>query len=391
VTAADGEGRVDLGGVRAAPSQVWGGIRLVPLLREEPYHDLRLYTAEAPDGGAAAAVRTGPRTAYVGYVPHALVAAWDGADPAAAYGTQLREDPARGSWVPSGVPLRSYRRMARRVDRRAVRFLPQHLALEGYLSLHFGGPSVVWDEWSRQAVRRGLSPRAEQAYTGAEVAGLREALRVFEIHEGQCGVLVYAADALAAAFVLPHPEDYLAVHRSLIHALYGETIYHYARLSGPVPDFAARIDDRGVDSLAALRGRAEGELRSWTAFHDTTLAGGLLTGSVRWERVYRMGRFALSRFLPPFRPQGEQCIGEAIADERGRTAYLSTFRLTDSQIRRGHLLTRLAAQDWHLGATAEAMGVPAAELVRRLEQAGFAALLRQDVRDHYRAARRRGG
>ncbi|MFF8376398.1 hypothetical protein ACF07V_09750 [Streptomyces sp. NPDC015661] len=35
--------------------------------------------------------------------------------------------------------------------------------------------------------------------------GLGEALRVFELHPGQCGLLLYVTDALAAAFVVPHP------------------------------------------------------------------------------------------------------------------------------------------------------------------------------------------
>src|SRR6266540_1565225 len=55
-----------------------------------------------------------------------------------------------------------------------LRFLPQHLALEGYLALHFGGPEVAWEEWSRRAIAQGLSPRCEAAYVGAEVPGLDE-------------------------------------------------------------------------------------------------------------------------------------------------------------------------------------------------------------------------
>ena len=31
------------------------------------------------------------------------------------------------------------------------------VALEGYLALHFGGPSVAWSEYSREALRRGLT------------------------------------------------------------------------------------------------------------------------------------------------------------------------------------------------------------------------------------------
>ncbi|MFI8180184.1 hypothetical protein ACIF70_06620 [Actinacidiphila glaucinigra] len=79
---------------------------------------------------------------------------------------------------------------------------------------------------------------------------------------------------------------------------------------------------------------------------------------------------------------------EAVTDRRGRTVYLKTFRLSESQARRGHLLDRLAAHDWYLARTAAALGVDEAHLGRRLESAGFGSLLRQDVLDGHRARAR---
>ncbi|WP_309147796.1 hypothetical protein [Streptomyces sp. NTH33] len=101
-----------------------------------------------------------------------------------------------------------------------------------------------------------------------------------------------------------------------------------------------------------------------------------------------MGRFTLSRFLPPFRPRQDNHIGEAITDEHGRTVYLKTFRLSENQVRRGHLLSRLAAHDWHLADTAAELGLTEAQLGLRLETSGFGRLLRQDVLDHYRGRTR---
>ncbi|MBI0297238.1 hypothetical protein JBE04_22910 [Streptomyces sp. PRKS01-29] len=379
---------LELTGLTALPAQTWGAIRLVPLVRDEPIADLRLDARLYGDDLAAVALDR--RTAYYAYVPHGFVATWtaDGT-PAAAYGTRLRREDERRADPPPCVSLRFHRRMARRVDRDRVRFLPLHLALEGYLALHFGGPAVVWEEWSHRAVSHGLSPRVEQAYTGAEVAGLGDALRVFEIHPGQCGVLLYAADALAAAFVVPHPDDYRALHPSLLHDLYGELVHHYATLHGPVPDFRARIADGAVSSLAGLRAEAARQRAEWADFHATALAGGLLEEAYQVQRVRRMGPFALSRFLPPFHRRTEQHIGETITHEDGRLAYLKTFRLSEHQVRRGHLLTRLAAADWNLGAAAGLLGVTPAQLALRIEAAGFGALLRQDVLDHYRAEARR--
>ncbi|MCH0539123.1 hypothetical protein I3F58_06035 [Streptomyces sp. MUM 203J] len=379
--------RIDLGGLTAGPSQVWGGIRLVPLLRERPVEGLRLRRELYEDHTGL--VRLDERHAYVSYVPHGFVADWSGTPGAAgteerrqsaAYGTQM------GTGTPVAVPVRGLHRPARKAGdgpaRGRLRFLPLHLALEGYLALHFGGPSVVWDEWSRAAVRRGLSPREEQAYAGADVRGLAEALRIFEIHPDQCGVMVYAADALAAAFVVPHPDDYRALHPSLVQDLYGELVHQYAYYGAPVPEFTARIDDaRGtVRTLADLRRAARAQEREWTAGHDTVMARELLETPYACERVQRKGRFGLYRFLPPFARDGlGQHIGEMITDHRGRTAYLKTFRLSDGQVRRGYLLRRLADTDWHLGHTAEAMGIGYGELVARIRRAGFGSLLNPHV------------
>ncbi|PWJ05739.1 hypothetical protein DKG34_20840 [Streptomyces sp. NWU49] len=374
--------RLDLAGMEARPSQVWGAVRLVPLVRDEPVEDLRLHARLYGDATIPVEVR--PRRAYVSYVPHGFVATWTGdGTPAAAYGTQMPTDGDSASLATTG--LRFHRRTARREAKHRLRFLPLHLALEGYLALHFGGPSIAWEEWSQRAVRRGLSPRTEEAYLGTEVRGLADALRVFEIHPGQCGVLLYVADALAAVFAVPHPDDYRALHPTLLQDLFGELIHHYATLMPPVPDFRARVDDARIRSLAELRTAVADQEDAWARFHDTTMAGGLLDHAYTWRTVHRTGRFTLSRFLPVFRPKEENHIGEAITDERGRIVYLKTFRLSESQVRRGHLLDRLAAHDWHLADTAAGLGVTEAQLGLRLESAGFGHLLRQDVLDRYRS------
>ncbi len=101
-----------------------------------------------------------------------------------------------------------------------------------------------------------------------------------------------------------------------------------------------------------------------------------------------MKSFTLWRFLPPFvRDRGGQHIGETITDHRspitdhrGQVAYLKTFRLSDPQIRRGHLLRTLAGADWELDRAAAALGSGREELIRRLRAAGFSALLRGGVR-----------
>ncbi|WP_367652210.1 hypothetical protein [Streptomyces sp. LB8] len=286
--------------------------------------------------------------------------------------------------------LHVQRRTVRREAAHRLCFLPLHLALEGCLSPHFGGPAVAWEQWSRRALRQGLFPRVEAAWLGADVPGLADALRVFEIHPGQCGVLVHLADAPAAAFVVPHPEGYRVLHPPLLQDLHGDLVHHYATLMPPVPDFRSRIDDTRIRSLADLRKAAREQVARWADFHDTTMVSGLLEQERTWQWVQRMGRFTLFRFLPPFRLRQDNHIGEAIADEHGRTVCLKTFRLSENQVRRGHLLSRLAAHDWHLADTAAALGTTEARLGLRLEAAGFGHLLRQDVLDHYRGQTRAG-
>jgi hypothetical protein len=369
------------------PAQVWGSVRLVPLLRSAPITDLRLHAALRPDNELDV-VRVAPRTAYIAFVPHAFVATWtpDGS-PAAAFGTQLA--PSTDRMYPECVSLRFEPKMARRTDPGRLRFLPLHLAMDGYLALHFGGPTVAWAEWSAQALRHGLSPRVEAAYSGAVVPGLRDALRIFEILPDQCGMLLYVADALASAFVVGHPDDYRAMHPTLVQDMYGELIWQYGSMYDGVQEFRVRLDDAGITSLADLRAAVARAGDDWRTFHTVMSAGlfGVTPSTV--DTVYRMSDYTLSRFLPPFDPLRENHIGEMITDRDGRLAYLKTFRLSAAQARRGHLLAGLAASDWHVDRTAEALGTTRIDLISRIERAGFGYMLRRDVLDGVRAARRR--
>ncbi|RKR86804.1 hypothetical protein BDK92_1072 [Micromonospora pisi] len=371
--------RIDLTGLTVAPDQTWGAVRLVPLLRPVPISDLRLH-ARLYDPDELSIVDIGHRTAYISYVPHAFVASWTTDDtPAAAYGTQLR-DPAASS-APTGIRLAFRRRMARRDDKQRLRFLPLHLATEGYLALQFGGPPIAWQEWTRHAVTRGLSPRVEATYSGTAIPGLDDALRIFEIHPDQCGMVLYVADTLAAAFVVSHPDDYRALHPTLLQDFYGELLFQYAHLYPAVPGFTARLDDTAIASVADLRAQLAQARADWAAFH-TVMAGGLLAAErLTFTPVNRMGRFTLSRFLPALDPDTENHIGETITDDTGQLAYLKTFRLSAAQTRRGHLLSQLAAHDWDLDTTATALGTDRQGIALRLDNAGFGHLLRPDIID----------
>jgi hypothetical protein len=366
--------RIDLSALRTGPSQVWGALRLVPLLRDEPVENLRLHGIAYGDVRHSS-VKITNRVSYHAYIPHGFVADWnrDSGDrnQSAAFGTQI----VGADGAVRSMPVEAHHRMAQKAGKRRVRFLPLHLAMEGYLALHFEGPTIAWKEWSDRVIRHGLSPRSEAAYRGTAIPDLQDALRVFEIHEGQCGVLVYAADALAAAFVVPHPEDYRELHPTLLLDMYGELVYQYALMMPAVQEFHASLDGR-IDSLADLRTAAEAQTRSWAAFHDRVMANALLEHDYTAERAYQMGDYELLRFRPAFKPGEENHIGEAITDAEGRIAYLKTFRLSEAQLRRGYLLELLATHDWRLARAAAAIGTTSEELRNRIRAAGYEMLLR---------------
>ena len=362
---------VALTGLRPAPAQQWGGVRLVPLLRDQIHGDLRL-TRRRVD---ALAVDVGDGTGYFGFMPHAYVLDWNAeGQPLAAHGAQLLTPGSRSPPRKTAV----LHRMAKREDRNSLRFVPLHLAMEGFLSLHFGGPDVAWTEYSREALSRGLSPRSERSMPGLWLAGLADALRVFEIHEHQVGVLVFVADALASAFVVPHPEDYRALHRSLLADFYGELLYQYGLLHSAVQSIDLRLDAARIHTLAGLRAAVQLGRDEWHE-HTALLTSGLLERETHWQSVYQAGPFRLRRFIGDLVPDRESHIGEAIVRKTGELEYLKTFRLSAAQIRRAYLLGQLAAHDWHLGRTAEALGDTYQGLLVRLRNAGFGHLLKPHI------------
>lgn len=378
-----------LNGLTIAPSQVRGTVRLVPLRRRDAPGDLRLAKRAYREDVAVVSL-DGPLLApgikYMSYVPHGLVMSWNSDGSAvAAFGAGLAAADGKrfaGSWA----SLRVLPRMAKREARNQLRFLPMHLAMEGFLGLYFSGPEIAWSEYSRRAIQRGLDPRSETAYGGEEIVGFEDALRTFEIHEDQVGVLVFVADALASAFVTPHPHDYRALHRTLLQDFYGELIYQYGLLYDDVLPLEVALDADTIGGLADLRA-ALGRVRTDWADFQGFMAHNLLGRPVRAERVYQAGPFTLQRFVTDLGLTGENHIGEAIVRDDGRLEYLKTFRLSAIQTRRAYLLQLLAEADWHLDTAAHQLRVTRDDFVLRLEKAGFGYLLAGEVRDAARKSR----
>ncbi len=373
-------------GLRLGTPQAAGAFRLVPLLRDNAPGDLRIAARDYGPGPAVVGVDARPLEPgikYVSYVPHAFVVSYasNGGDAVesteAAFGAKLGRE-ARSC---RGVNL--VHRMVKGEGSSAAggrfRMLPLHLAMEGFLALHFGGPDVLWAEYSRHARRFGLSPRFETSASGAALAGFDEALRVFEIAPAQVGSIVLAADALAAAFVVSHPDDYRRLHRSLLEDFYGELIYRYALLHPETARAEAEpFDASRVESLDDLRAEVARARLQWAEF-GALAAAGLAGRAVFASRVRDAGPFRLERFSTRLRPDEECHVGERIVRADGTLEYLKSYRLSAAQVRRGHLLETLAAAGWRLDDAAATLGSAPDEFIRRLQNAGLGYLLAPGV------------
>jgi hypothetical protein len=333
---------ITLQGLRFASPQVLGAVRLVPICRDQAPGDLRI-ARQSFDSNQPEFVQTAARQTYASYIPHALIVTHSVDGEEAAFGSRFVEAKSKGS---NGRVLH---RMVKRDKHSANRFrmLPMHLAMEGLLAYQFGGPSICWTEYSKQAITRGLSPRWEQSVKGSWLPGLQEALALFEVHPHQVGVMIFVADALASVFVTSHPNDYFELHHSLIEDFYGALLVEYGLLYPTTQIGETRIDASTIDSLAKLRNAVTRARDDWAAYAEF-LAAGLFKRSVQFESVRHFGEFKLERFIAELDPAQECHIGERIIRTDGALEYLKTYRMSAAQVRRAHLLQKLATAEWNL-------------------------------------------
>lgn len=386
------EEALDLRGLHPRPSQVLRSVRLVPLCRAPAgsppgegapaREDLRLYArAYGADPDSTVGVVDLGKAAYVSYIPHGLVLSYtEDGSPAAALGAALIQG-ERGHGHGRARPPRQvalHHRMVKREGDGVLRFLPLHLAMEGFLSLCFGGPDIAWSAYSRQALRDGLSPRTERSVSGRGLPDLSDALRVFELHDDQCGMLLFVGEALASAFVVPRPADYRMLHRTLLCDLFGETLVYYGRYQRMAPDGGVRLPERVADA-AELRQALLSARTAWAAA-PLGLADGVIGRPAPMETVYRAGPFLLQRFVTDLDLARDNHLGERIIHAGdGTVQYLKTYRLSDRQTRRAYLLQRLSRSDWDLDQTAAVLSTTKAQLIQRLIGAGFGYLLHESL------------
>lgn len=382
--------KLEPAGLRLAPSQVWGGLRLVPVLRDSVREDLRFARRTYDDALTVVTLEgelKAPGLKYCSYIPHGLVMSWGNRQAEAVHGTQLQAPDGKRVKV-GPLTVRLLHRMVHREDRNQLRMLPLHLAMEGFLAMHFGGPDIAWTEYSREALSRGLNPRMESSVPGWANAALDGALRTFELHEKQVGLLLFNADVLLSACVVSHPDDYRALHRTLLEDFYGELLLQYGFI-GDVPELGLDLDASRISSLEGLRAAVSRMRTDWADFH-AFMAGGLFGAPVTSERIYDAGPFLLQRFHTSLKPSEENHLGEAIIRDDGTLEYLKTYRLSSAQTRRAYLLQQLALSGWKLEGAAERFNTTRDDLVLRLRNAGFGYLLKEHVLEEATRRAKRG-
>ncbi len=362
-----------LKGLAFAPSQCFGGIRLVPILRSGKASGLRISKRSYQQGGRQVALNASGRSRYHSYIPHGFIISWDEKGlPVSAYGTNLS---VYGKQFGESTGL--VHRMAKRKAGKHLRVLPLHLAMEGFLSLQFGGPPIAWAEYSSAALKLGLSPRTESSFSGRWITGLEEALRIFEIHETQVGVACFVADALASVFVVSHSDDYRLLHLSILEDFFGDLLYQYGLLYNSVQEDVGLLELDG-SSFASLRAGLS-QLREQVAGVSKQMLDGLCSRPISSEKIYQAGPYQLKRFMTDLSLQGENHIGEMIQNEAGEMEYLKTFRLSTAQTKRAYLLRSLAEHQWNIADTAKFFGQSPEAWMLRMHNAGFGYLLKDHV------------
>lgn len=376
--------KIDLKGLTIAPSQIWGAVRLVPLIRKQQRADLRLLKQNYKQD--LTFVEVEKDIYYSSYIPHGLVVTWSEGKPDVAMGGQLFKSKQKHSHNVSKIGM--MHRMVKRESKNALRMLPLHLAMEGFLAMHFNAPEIAWQEYSKRAISRGLSPRVEYSVSGRGINTYEDALRLFEIHQHQVGVLVFIGEVLASAFIVPTHQDYRALHNSLLEDFYGETFY-YCGLYGKAYDLESTINEKKINSFEDLEKAIATVRQEWADFQGF-MAADILEREIKSTRVYTAGNFSLQRFITDLSLWGNNYIGETIVDELGIVQYLKIYGLSKAQTKRAYLLQTLAANKWNLEQTANSLGDRFEHFIKRIENAGFGYLINNQVREQCAKKRKQG-
>ncbi|MEP3891590.1 MAG: hypothetical protein ABJN69_14110 [Hellea sp.] len=373
--------KLELKGLSVGAPQILGHIRIVPILRpsfKTKPSKLRMgiQNYDAPYG----IVDTGDAYYASTYMPHGLIATWEDGNPVATYGASFTKTSSKNvnARQHQGRKHKSqiFTRMAKQVDKSALRLLPRHMAMEGFLSMYFKGPEIAWSEYSREVFKQGLSVRSETGLGREYFSGIDAALKTFEIHEAQVGAVLFIADVMADILVLSHPDDYKNLHKSLI-ADYFAMEFQYLREDSISQQGWVKL--RGAKDLDDLE-LAVKELQTAWGESQAWMTQGLIDRDIKSTRIYSAHDFSLQSFITDYKASfDDNFIGEIITNKEGDVEYLKAFALSKAQTKRVFLLDLLAEHSWNIEAAARAAGQDYDAFVLRMEKAGFGYILRPHV------------
>lgn len=265
--------------------------------------------------------------------------------------------------------------MRQKIAPKTLRMLPQHLDLEGLLARHFGGPDIAHSYYDHAVFRSGLSPRFETFRQGSEFPDLGEALRLFERYPQQVGMVVYVGDGLAGATVMPHPDDYAAMHMTFLTDYFAKTLYWYGLMNNEVPKFAFAMPNRTYRSLSDIKAVFQS---TYDEFVELELDLELLLEDrdLIENSEYKMGDYELSTFLTDLAITEGQLAGERIVRSDGTLAYLKLSRLDAEQAERAQLLEVLARHEWDLHEAASSRNQSTWQLFRDFQDRGLGYLFK---------------
>ena len=376
-------------GLSFAPSQVWGSVRLIPLIRNTPIEDLRISKREYEADFSM--VKSG-RGAYLSNIPHGLVLDW-GQDNSfkSSFGSKFEERKAkkaerRDKKTSSygDIKIGLHDKMIKRENRNRLRLLPMHFSMEGLLLSMCKSPEVMWKYFHHHILEQGARFACTTSISGWGIPSLAGALEHFEIHENQVGVLVFVGDALASTFILTHPEDYRKLHRSIIQDFFSEVLWYYGLLHDGVPCFLVEFDDKKVETLDDLEKEFEKVKKEWKEF-QATMAWDIWNRSMFSEIAYKKGSYTLQRFIVNPHPEIDDLseslsqlqtkdahhIGEAILRGDGEIAYMKTYRLSRRQCNKLKYLSLLAKYNWNMRELYAGEGMDKLRFRNRLASVGL--------------------
>jgi hypothetical protein len=322
---------------------------MIAVVRDSVKGDLRL----ASQSHALRRVRSSYRNAtFTSYLPAAMVVHWNRDGTAVATSdTHLGE---HGSLA--------FGKLWKRTAPDQLAFLPNALAIEGFMVRHFKGPDVAWLDYKREVRRGSLGIRVEPSVPGWYLKGMEEALAIFEFAPNQVGTALFLDEELVGCFLTPHPEDYAQLHETLLSDHFADYLVHYGYLRYARQERLPLSTDRIVDlqTLAAEFARAKAARSGQEVSRLAVLEGRELDR----QTVYRMGDFSLERFVTRL-SESDNFAGEAIVRDDGTLEYLKLFRLSRGQTRRLHLLSTLARHSWSFEAAAPDLKLQTPEDVAR--------------------------